>query len=150
MFISDKSTIQCITKWRIINKDILEGKKKITYFSPGGYTFVDKNGRKIGFDWEDNCSNYDEKDNSIIVSEQYTIDCECITSCLQHQGYNDLIANDYRLDFFKDFLEFNEVHAALDIDIEEFDQTNNLECVHFELYDPISDKNIILIEKGEE
>ena len=36
MFISDDSTIQAFTKWKITNEDILSGKKKLTYFSPGG------------------------------------------------------------------------------------------------------------------
>lgn len=143
-FISDKSTIQCYIKWKIINKDVLEGKKKITYFSPGGYCFKDNHGRELCFDWQDSCGDLD-LEKGILETTQYSLDYDYITSSLEDDGHHELIQDEYRLEFFKDFKEFVETHVTLDIDEEEQDETDNVECIYFELYDPISDERLMLI-----
>lgn len=144
LFIYDKSSIQCYVKWKIINKDVLEGKKKITYFSPGGYCFEDKQGREICFDWQDSCGDQ-YLDKGIVETTQYSFDYDYINSSLEDDGYNDLIKPEHRLEFFKDFKKFIETHVTLDIDEEEQDEEGNVECIYFELYDPISDERLMLL-----
>jgi len=139
--ISDRSSIQCFTKWKIINPDILNGKKKITYFSPGGYAFKDNQDREFYFDWQDSCGDLNLEEG-LVESEQYSFNYDFVNSSLK---YKDLIKPNHRLEFFKDFKEFTETHVTLDIDKEEFDQDNNVECIYFEVYDPILDERIMLI-----
>lgn len=146
LFISDKSTVQCNAEWKIINKDVLDKKKKITYFSPGGYTFIDRSGKNICFDFCDSCGDWNDE-GTAIETTQYSIDVDFITDSLKEDGYDDLVKEDYRLDFFKDFVAFDELHCTLDIDEEEFDQHGNVECIYFELFDPISEETLILINK---
>ena len=144
LFVYDKSTIQGKVKWKIKNPDILSGKKKITYISPGGYTFRTNNNELIGFDFGDSSSNLDLKEGTI-TSELFSIEHEYITEQLEQDGYNHLIKEDgdYRLDLFKDFKEFTEVYCFVDVDEEEIDE--DLECVYFELYDPISEEVLMLV-----
>lgn len=144
LFISDRSSIQCFAKWKIINQDVLEGKKKITYFSPGGYCFKDNQDREICFDWQDSCGDLN-LEKGLVETEQYSFDYDFINSSLSDSRYEDLIKPEYRLEFFKDFKEFIETHVTLDIDGEEHDETGNIECVYFEIYDPICMKRTMLI-----
>ena len=53
LFIYDRTTLQGKVKWKITDDNILSGKDKITYISPGGYSFRDKLGRVICFDFSD-------------------------------------------------------------------------------------------------
>lgn len=140
LFIYDKSTVQGVVKWRIKDKDILSGKKKITYISPGGYTFETKAGNLISFDFSDSGTNID-LEKGIIESELYSLDYEFINFSLKENKLSELIKEEHRLELFKDFKEFNEVNCFTDVD--EVD----LECIYFELYDPISEE--ILMLKGE-
>lgn len=144
LFVYDKSTVQGKVKWKIKNPDILSGKKKITYISPGGYTFRTNNNELIGFDFCDSSSILNLKEG-IITSELFSIEHEYITEQLEQDGYNHLIKEDgdYRLDLFKDFKEFTEVYCFVDVDEEEVDE--DLECVYFELYDPISEEVLMLV-----
>lgn len=150
LFISDKSTVQAYTKWRITNKEVAKKKKMLTYFSPGGYTFEDSKGRKICFDWCDSCADYNEYDHTILEAEQYSLDYDFISSSLKDDGYDDLIKEEYRLELFKDFKKLTETHCTIDIDEEEVNYEGNIECIYFELYDPISEKSIMLIGEKED
>lgn len=144
LFVSDRSSIQCFAKWKIINPDVLSGKKKITYFSPGAYGFKDNQGREIYFDWQDSCGDLN-LEKGLVETEQYSFDYDFINSSLKDSGHEELINPEHRLEFFKDFKEFIETHVTLDIDEEECDQTNNVECVYFEVYDPICMERVMLI-----
>lgn len=144
MFISDRSSIQCFIKWKIINQDILEKKKEITYFSPGGYIFKDNQGREICFDWQDSCGDLNLEEG-LVETEQYSLDHDFINSSLEQNKFIELIKLEHRLELFKDFKELTETHVTLDIDEEEFDQDGNVECIYFELYDPISEERLMLI-----
>lgn len=150
LFIYDKSAVQARTKWRITDKDIIKKKKELTYFSPGGYSFKDSQGRVICFDWSDSCANYNKDDNTILEVEQYSLDHDFITSSLEDDGHNDLIKEEYRLDLFKDFKELVETHCTIDIDGEEVSYEGHIECIYFELYDPISDVSVMLIGEKDE
>lgn len=149
MVISDDSTIQAFTKWKITNEDILSGKKKLTYFSPGGYSIKDKQGRVIYFDWNDFFGDYSD-DKSIIESEQYSFDYNHVNESLKEEGHNELIKKEHRLELFKDFKEIHETYCTIDIDEEEVNYEGNIECIYFELYDPISKKSIMLIGEKED
>lgn len=149
LFVADRSTIQAITKWKITNEDILNGKKKLTYFSPGGYSIKDTQGRIICFDWCNSCGDYDEEDNSIIEATQYSFDYDHINSSLEQDGYNELVKEEHRLELFKDFKEMEEVFCTIDIDKEEVPYEDNIECIYFELYDPISKESKMLIGEKE-
>lgn len=147
LFISDPSTIEARSKWRIINKDILDKKKELTYFSPGGYCFKDKYDRQICFDWCDSRGDYDENDKSIIEATQYSFDYDFITSSLEDDKNFELIQEEYRLELFKDFVEFIELHCTIDIDKEEVPQEGNIECIYFELFEPASGESLVLLNK---
>lgn len=145
LFIADKNSIQAHTKWKITNKDILNGKKKLTYFSPGGYSIKDTQDRIICFDWCDSLGNYEEENQSIIESAQYSFDYDHINASLEEDGYNELIKKEHRLELFKDFKEMEEIFCVIDIDNEEVPFEGNIECIYFELYDPISNERVMLI-----
>lgn len=142
LFIADKSAIQAEVKWEIINKDILDGNKKITYISPGGFSFCDDKGRVICFDWQDSGSRIEGK---YIISDLLSFDYNYINDSLKYNGSEDLIKDEHRLEFFNNFKQFIEIYCLIDIDGEESNHENNLECVSFELYDPISNTELKLI-----
>ena len=146
--ITDKSSIQGKAKWKIKNKDILDGKRKITYISPGAYSFKDKHGRIIDFDWQDSGSNVDLEEG-LIISEMYSLDYGFINDCLRIEGYNYLIKEEHRLDLFKEFDKFEEIFLFTDVDEEDVDLREDLDCVYFELFDPISNKVLMLIGECE-
>lgn len=146
LLVADKSSVQGKVVWKIKNKDILEGKRKITYISPGGYSFWDKKDRLLHFDWQDSESSII---NDTIVSELYSLDYCHINDMLKEEELDELIKEEHRLEFFKDFKRFEEVFCFTDIDEEEVDINNDLECIYFELFDPISNQVLMLIGECE-
>lgn len=143
LFIADRSAVQANSVWKIINPEIT--KENLTYFSPGGYSFEDKQKRVICFDWCDSCSDFDEEDNRLLDVTQYSLDYDHINSCLESDGYDELIKKEHRLELFKDFEKMIETYCTIDIDGEEVPYENNIECIYFEVYDPILEKKIVLI-----
>lgn len=146
--IEDKNSIQGKVKWKIKNKDILNGEKEITYVSPGGYSFKDKQERIINFDWQDSGSDVDLEEG-LIISELYSLDYDFINNSLNSAGYNELTKEEHRLELFKEFDKFEEIFLLTDVDEEEVDLREDLDCVYFELYDPISNKVLMLIGECE-
>lgn len=140
--------IQAKTIWKITNEDIIKGNSKLTYFSPGEYSFKDNQERLICFDFINSCIDY--KDNNLLEVNQYSLDYDYINSSLKSDGYNDLIKKEHRLELFKDFEKMIETYCTIDIDSEEVPYENNIECIYFEVYDPISEKKIILINNDKE
>lgn len=147
LFIYDKSAVQATIKWQIKDKDILSKKKEITYISPGGYTFVTNNGDEISFDFSDSGSSINLKKGTII-SEVFSLDYDFINDTLKDNNLNHLIKDEHRLELFENFKEFTEIYCFTDVDGEECEI--DLECIHFELYDPISEENLVLIGKEED
>ena len=143
----DRSSIQGYTKWRILNKDIAKKHKKLTYFSPCGYSFETNDGKEIYFDWYDCRAYYNENDNTIIESTQFSLDYDFISNALEQKNLKDLVKNEYRLELFKDFKKFKELNCTIDIDEVESSYEGNIECVYFEVHDPISNETIVLLDK---
>lgn len=145
LFIYDKSSLQATVVWKIKDKDILSGNKEITYISPGGYSFITNNNDKISFDFSDSGSTVNLKKGTIL-SELFSLDYDFINDTLKEHGLDHLIKDEHRLELFKDFKEFTEIHCFTDVDGEECEV--ELECIHFELYDPISEDNLVLLGEG--
>lgn len=145
LFIYDKSSLQATVVWQIKDKDILSQKKKITYISPGGYSFITNNGDEISFDFSDSGSTLN-LEKGTILSELFSLDYDFINSTLKEHNLNHLIKEEHRLELFEDFKEFTEIYCFTDVDGEECEV--ELECIHFELYDPISDDNLVLLGEG--
>lgn len=142
LFIYDKSSVQGIVKWKIKDENILSGKNKITYISPGAYSFITKDDKKITFDFADSGSDLD-LEKGIIISELYSLDHDFINDMLVEEGYDKLRKEEHRLELFKDFKEFDDVYCFTDVDGVEYEI--ELECIYFELFDPISEETLILI-----
>ena len=142
LFIYDRTTLQGKVKWKIKDDNILSGKDKITYISPGGYSFRDKLGRVICFDFSDSGSNLC-LDEGLIVSELYSLDYDFTNDTLKDDGYEELMKEEHRLDLFKNFERFEEIHCFTDVNQEE--REVELECVYFELYDPLSEEVLMLV-----
>lgn len=142
IFIWDKSTVQARIKWKIKDENILSGKNKITYISPGSFGFKTNDDKEIYFDFCDSGSNVDLQ-QGIIESELFSLDYEYINDYLQEQEYNDLIKEEHRLEMFKDFKEMIEVYCFTDIDGVE--QEIDMECIYFELFDPKTEEILMLI-----
>lgn len=142
LFVYDKNTVQGKVKWKIKDNNILSGKEEITYVSPGGYSFRDKSGRLICFDFSDTGSNVNI-DEGLIVSELYSLDYNFINDTLKDDGLEELIKKEHRLELFKDFKDLEEAYCFLDVDQQE--REVDLECVYFELYDPISEEVLMLV-----
>lgn len=147
LFIADRSTVQANTIWKITNRDIIEGNSKLTYFSPGGYSIKDNQDRLICFDWCDSCADYNEDDKSLLEATQYSLDYDHINDSLIEESHNDLVKDEHRLELFKDFKEIIETYCTIDIDGKEVPYEDNIECIYFELYDPISEEKLILLDK---
>lgn len=145
LLIYDKSALQATVVWQIKDNDILSGKKEITYISPGGYTFKTNSGDEISFDFADSGSVVN-LDKGNIFSELFSFDYDFVNYSLKEHGLNHLIKDEHRLELFEDFKEFTEIYCFTDVDGEECEV--ELECIHFELYDPISDDNLILLGEG--
>lgn len=145
LLIYDKSALQATVVWQIKDNDILSGKKQITYISPGGYTFKTNSGDEISFDFADSGSVVN-LDKGNIFSELFSFDSDFVNDSLKSHNLNHLIKDEHRLELFKDFKEFTEIYCFTDVDGEECEI--ELECTHFELYDPISDDNLILLGEG--
>lgn len=142
IFIYDKFALQATVVWQIKDNDILSQNKKITYVSPGGFTFKTNNGEEISFDFSDSGSIIN-LDKGTIFSELFSLDYEFINDYLDSNNLNHLIKEEHRLELFKDFKEFTEIYCFTDVDEEECEV--ELECIHFEVYDPISKNNLMLI-----
>lgn len=142
LFISDRSALQGRVKWKIKDENILSGREKITYVSPGGYSFTDKLGRLICFDFCDSGSDV-YLEEGLIVSDLYSLDYDFINDTLKDDGFEELMKEEHRLDLFKNFNRLAEVHCFLDVD--EKEREVELECVYFELYDPISEEVLMLV-----
>ena len=147
LFIYDKSSVQATVVWKIKDEDILSKKKEITYISPGGYSFITNNEEEISFDFCDSGSNINLKKGTI-MSELFSLDHEYINECLEDNNFNHLTKEEHRLELFKDFKEFTEIYCFTDVDLEECEV--DLECIHFELYDPKTDENLVLIGDKED
>lgn len=145
LFIADRSTVQANSVWRIKNPKIT--KDNLTYFSPGGYSFEDKDKRVIYFDWCDSRADFNEEDNRLLDVTQYSFDYDHINSSLESDGYNDLIKEEHRLELFKDFVKMVEAYCTIDINGKDVPYEDHIECIYFEVYDPISEKEIVLLDK---
>lgn len=142
IFIWDKSTVQARIKWKIKDENILSGKNKITYISPGSFGFKTSDDKEIYFDFCDSGSDL-YLDKAMIESQLYSLDYEYINDYLEEQGYYDLIKEEHRLEMFKDFKEMIEVYCFTDIDGVE--QEVDMECIYFELFDPKTEEILMLI-----
>lgn len=142
LFIYDKSSVQARVKWKIKDENILSGKNKITYISPGGFIFKTKDDKEICFDFNDSGSDLDLK-KGIITSELFSLDYEYINDNLKEKGYENLIKEKHGLELFKDFEEVVDAYCFIDVDMCE--QEVEMECIYFELFDPKSEEIIMLI-----
>lgn len=142
IFIWDKSTVQARVKWKIKDDNILSGKNKITYISPGSFSFRTNDDKEIYFDFCDSGSDL-YLDKAMIESQLYSLDYEYINDYLEEQGYYDLIKEEHRLELFKDFKEMIEAYCFIDVD--EVEQEIDIECIYFELFDPKTEEILMLI-----
>ena len=142
LFIYDKYALQATVVWQIKDNDILSGKKQITYISPGGYSFKTNSGEELSFDFADSGSVVN-LDKGTIFSELFSFDYEYVNDSLKSNNLEHLVKEEHRLEFFKDFKEFTEIFCFTDVDGEEC--YVDLECIHFELYDPASGNSLMLI-----
>lgn len=141
--------------WKI-KEGVKIKKEDLTYFSPGGYTFTHKSGKHINFDFMDSWGNYNEDDN-ILDFNQKELDSELISDGLINYMDQDLIREEYNVDFFKDGkIELenskDEMFCSMDLriagEIVEVDFSKYVEPVYMELFDSSNpDENVILLNK---
>lgn len=147
------SAVRCYAIWRV-KEGVTLNKDNVTYFSPGGFSFIHKSGKNINFDFEESEGTFEEEDG-IFDFNLKEIDNELITSFLEEDGYNDLIQEQYDINFFKDGhidLSKNEFHCCMDIKkdgeiLEEVDYNNYIEPIFLAVFDPYGNDKVVLYDK---
>jgi hypothetical protein len=124
----------------------------LTFFSPGGYTFTHKSGKHVCFDFCESEGEYIENERMLEWSQK-EIDNHHITNSLKEDGYNELIQEQYDINFFKDskmdlvtipedrICPIDEIHCCMDLiingeEVLEVDDDLYIEPVYMAVYDP--------------
>lgn len=147
------SAVRCYAMWRL-KEGISLKKDEVTYFSPGGFSFTHRSGKTVGFDFEESEGTYEEEDR-IFDFNLKEIDNDLITSLLKEDSNNDLIQEQYDINFFKDGhinLEKNEIYCCMDIKkddtiLEEVDFNDYVEPVFLAVFDPYGNDRVVLYNK---
>lgn len=141
------SAVRCYAMWRL--KDGVEiAKENLSYFSPGGFKFIHKSGNQVCFDFEESYTNYTVEDR-LIDSILQEIDNDFITSCLGEDSLDELIEEQYDINFFRNGKielsdDLYEIYCCLDV-IEngelksEVDFKDYIEPVYLAVFDPYSE-----------
>lgn len=136
------SAVRAYVVWRL-KENINIKKEELLYFSSGGYSFTNKDGKHISFDFEESSRGYIEEDR-LIECHHKEIDNDLITSILKEDKYNDLIQEQYDINFFRNGklnIESDEFHCCMDLKInnellDEVDFREYIEPVYLAVFDP--------------
>lgn len=136
------SDVRAYVLWRL-KEGVTLSKKDLMYISPGGYTFTNKTGKPICFDFAFSESGYEEKDRLVIGTHAELLH-EFITDSLKECKLDELVQEEYGIDFFKEGTidltkESNEMYICIDIMIdgkvhEDYDAATIMEPVYMQLY----------------
>lgn len=137
--------LKCYAIWKVkdgvvLNKDIL------TFFSPGGFSFTNKDNTIISFDFMDSESSFSKDDKYIYtnmsnIDEDIVLDNKSINSIsidMFTEGYIDLVNNEFFCSI--DVLDNNKI-------IIEPDPNDYLEPVYLSVSNDDYTKEIVLFNK---
>lgn len=140
------ANIEAYSIWRL-KPGIEISKKDLTFFSPGGYEFTHKSGKTISFDFEDSYGGYNIEDRLLDFSQE-NLEHDFLTEMLKENKFNDLIQEEYDLEFFKDGKinlenDCNEMYCCMDINLEEVDHTLYVEPVYMSVFDTANENESV-------
>lgn len=143
------SSVRAYVMWRA-KEGVEISKETVTYFSPGGYSFIHKSGKEVNFDFEESYGDVVSEDGLLDFNHR-NIDNDFITEALKYDGHKELIQEEYDINFFRGGsfnVEKNEMHCCMDFKvddeiIEEIDFRTIIEPVYLAVFDPYNPDDII-------
>ena len=145
------SAVRAYVMWRL-KPGVELDKDSLTYFSPGGYIFTHKSGKHVCFDFEESYTKFEVEDRLLEVDHK-EIDNDFTTGDLETNGNQELIQEQYDIEFFKDGKiemenDEDDICACIDVKIdgvvhEDCSETLFIEPVYVAVFDPYNPSNMV-------